>query len=75
MSEKELSFEESLKQLENIVSELESGDIPLDDAILKFDEAMNLVKTCDSKLKSAQESIAKIVDKNNDLIDFNIEKN
>ena len=75
MSEKELSFEESLKQLENIVSELESGDIPLDDAILKFDEAMNLVKTCDSKLKSAQESIAKIVDENNDLIDFNIEKN
>ena len=37
----------------------------------KFDEAMQLVKVCNEKLTSAEESIAKIVDENGDLIDFN----
>ena len=73
MEEKELTFEESLAQLEDLVSKLERGDIPLDDAISKFNEAMVLVKNCDEKLKDAQESIAKIV-KENKEIDFNIEE-
>ena len=38
---KELSFEEKLNKLEEIVSELEQGNIDLDDAINKYTEAMN----------------------------------
>ena len=68
----DLSFEESLEKLETIVNKLESGDIPLDEAIDKFNEAMQLVKLCNEKLTSAEESIAKIVEENGDLIDFNI---
>ena len=62
----DLSFEESLEKLEEIVEKLESGDVPLDDAIDEFNNAMQLVKVCDEKLSKAEESIAKIVEENGD---------
>ena len=68
----ELSFEESLEQLEEIVNKLESGDVPLDDAIDEFTKAMNLVKVCNVKLNNAEEAIAKIVQDNGDIVDFNL---
>nr|WP_295000577.1 exodeoxyribonuclease VII small subunit [uncultured Methanobrevibacter sp.] len=66
-----MSFEESLEKLEDIVNKLEKGDVPLDDAIDEFNKAMNLVKICNDKLNSAEEAIAKIVQENGDLIEFN----
>ena len=62
--------EESLEKLEEIVNKLESGDVPLDDAIDEFNNAMQLVKICNEKLNSAEEAIAKIVQENGDLIEF-----
>ncbi|MEE1336012.1 exodeoxyribonuclease VII small subunit [Methanobrevibacter sp.] len=67
----DLSFEESLEKLEEIVNKLENGDVPLDDAIDEFNRAMQLVKVCNEKLNSAEESIAKIVEENGELIEFN----
>ena len=67
----DLSFEESLEKLEEIVIKLENGDVPLDDAIDEFNRAMQLVKVCNEKLNSAEESIAKIVEENGELIEFN----
>lgn len=66
-----LSFEESLEKLEEIVNRLENGDVPLDDAIDEFNKAMQLVKVCNDKLNSAEEAIAKIVQENGELIEFN----
>ncbi len=68
-----LSFEESLEKLEEIVNKLENGDVPLDDAIDEFGKAMELVKVCNKKLTAAEESIAKIVGENGELNDFNPE--
>ena len=70
----DLSFEESLEKLEEIVNKLESGDVPLDDAIDEFNNAMQLVKICENKLSAAEESIAKIVKDNGQIKDFNIEE-
>lgn len=67
----ELSFEESLEKLEDIVNKLETGDVPLDDAIDEFTKAMELVKVCNTKLNNAEEAIAKIVQDNGELVDFN----
>ncbi|WP_298502543.1 exodeoxyribonuclease VII small subunit [uncultured Methanobrevibacter sp.] len=66
-----LTFEESLEKLEEIVNKLENGDVPLDDAIDEFGKAMQLVKICNQKLSTAEESIAKIVQDNGELIEFN----
>ncbi len=67
----DLSFEESLEQLEDIVNKLETGDVPLDDAIDEFTKAMQLVKICNAKLNNAEEAIAKIVQDNGEIEDFN----
>lgn len=71
---KELSFEENLEKLEAIVKKLESGEVPLDDAINEFNEAMKLAKKCDEKLKNAEDSITKIVNTGGTVSDFNIEE-
>ncbi len=72
--EQELSFEENLNQLEAIVKNLESGNVPLDDAIDEFNKAMKIVKICDEKLKNAEDSIHKILNKDGKLEDFSVEE-
>ena len=67
----ESNFEESLEKLEEIVNKLETGDVPLDDAIDEFTKAMDLVKICNTKLNNAEEAIAKIVKDNGELENFN----
>lgn len=71
---KEKTFEESIKELEKIVKDLESGNIDLDNAINKFNEAMILAKSCDEKLKNAEESINKVLNKNGELEDFQVKE-
>lgn len=72
--DEEMTFEESLKRLEEIVKDLENGNVQLDDAINKFKEAMDLSKTCNEKLKNAEENINKILKENGKLEDFKIEE-
>ena len=70
----EKTFEENITNLEAIVKDLESGNVPLDDAINKFNEAMKLAKACNDKLKNAEDNINKILKENGKLEDFNIEE-
>lgn len=70
----EKSFEESLNELENLVRELESGEAPLDAAINKYTEAMNLAKICSEKINKATESVNKILTEQGELKDFNVEE-
>lgn len=65
---KNLSFEDALIQLENIVRELESGRIKLDDAVKAYERAVALKQLCESRLKNAQLKIEKIeISPNGDL--------
>ena len=61
-----------MNDLEKIITELESGNIDLEESISKYTEAMQLVKECDEKLNSAQEAIAKIVNDNKEVVEFEI---
>ena len=70
---KEKSFEESLEELESIVTKLEQGEVPLDDAINEFTKAMELSKKCDEKLKKAEESLNKIVKEDGSLAEFKLQ--
>jgi exodeoxyribonuclease VII small subunit len=51
------SFEDALKQLEKIVHELESGDLPLEKAMQKFEEGIQLSKYCSEKLDETERKI------------------
>ena len=70
---KELSFEENIKKLEEIVKDLENGDVLLDDAIDKFKEAIDIANICDKKLKNASDSVNKILAKDGTLEPFKID--
>ena len=70
----ENTFEESLTELENIVKELESGNVDLDKAINKYSEAMKLAKTCSDKLNNATEKVNQILKENGVLEEFQIEE-
>jgi exodeoxyribonuclease VII small subunit len=48
------SFEEGLQQLESIVKQLESGDIPLERALELFEKGMQLSETCRKQLEEAE---------------------
>ena len=52
------TFEQSLKQLERIVQELEDGDLPLEKAIKKFEEGIELTKFCSRKLDETEKKIS-----------------
>ena len=56
----DLSFEEAMVQLENIVRELESGRIKLDEAVSAYEKAVKLKQLCEEKLKNAQLKIEKL---------------
>lgn len=55
-----LSFEEALGQLEKIVSELETGDVPLEKSIELYERGTHLKAHCEARLKSAEAKVEKI---------------
>ena len=68
--EKKKTFEESLLKLEVIIRELESGEVPLDDMVKKYTEAMELVKFCNQKLANATETVNKILNSDGSFTEF-----
>jgi len=56
----EMSFEEAMKELETVVSQLERGDVPLDSSISLYERGAALKKRCEDELKRAEEKVAAI---------------
>ncbi len=56
MSE-EIKFEKALERLEKIVEELESGNLPLDEALKKYEEGVKLSRLCSDRLSQAEKKI------------------
>lgn len=52
-----LSFEKAMEQLERIVQELESEELPLEKAIRKFEEGIKLSKFCNHKLEESEKKV------------------
>ncbi|MCK4597957.1 exodeoxyribonuclease VII small subunit [bacterium] len=59
MAEK-MSFEEILARLEQIASQLERGNLSLDDALTGFEEGISLVKLCDRRLQQAEKKVQRL---------------
>jgi exodeoxyribonuclease VII small subunit len=55
-----LNFEGAMDRLETIVEQMESGKLPLEDLIVRYEEGMNLVKICQERLASAEQKIEMI---------------
>lgn len=67
-----VKFEDKIKELESIISELENGNTSLEDSIEKYTKAMKLAKECDEELKSVSDKVSKLVLDNGDVEDFEV---
>jgi len=56
-SAKKINLEKSLADLEELVEELESGDLPLETAMKKFEEGIKLTRGCQAALKDAEQKV------------------
>lgn len=57
---KDMSFEAALAELEKVVNQLDSGDVPLENSIKLYERGAALKAHCDAKLKDAEEKVAQI---------------
>ena len=57
----ENKFEDAMKRLEDIVEELEGGDLPLEDSLKSFEEGMKLLTFCSDKLDEVEKRVAVLV--------------
>ena len=58
------TFEQSLKALEKIVGDLETGDLPLEKALQKFDEGMTLSRQCSAMLDETEKRVSQLIGTN-----------
>lgn len=66
---KEKSFEAALKRLEEIVSEMEGGELKLDAILKKFEEGMRLARFCSGKLEEAEKKIEILLKKEDGTVE------
>ena len=56
-AKKSFNLEKALADLEGLVEELESGDLPLDKAMKKFEEGIKLTRNCQAALREAEQKV------------------
>lgn len=65
------SFEKNMSDLENIVTELEKGELNLDESISKFEEGIKISKECNKILEEAEKKITILLEKDGDVKEEN----
>ena len=72
---KKFNLEKALRDLENLVEELESGDLPLEKAMQKFEEGIKLTRGCQAALKDAEQKVEVLLKSagGEELEDFEVE--
>ncbi len=69
--EKNKNFEEQMAELEKIVTELEKGDLSLDESVAKFEEGIKLSKECNEVLEEAEKKITILVNQDGEVKEEN----
>lgn len=72
-SKKTENFEESIKKLEEIVTELEKGELNLDESVEKFEEGMKISKECNNILQNAEKRISILLENDGEVIEEDFE--
>ena len=75
-AKKTVNLEKSLTDLENLVEELESGDLPLEKAMKKFEDGIKLTRACQTALKEAEQKVEILLKSagGDQLEDFEVEE-
>lgn len=71
--EKTQNFEKEIEKLETIVTELEKGDLSLDESVKKFEEGINISKECNKMLETAEKKISILLETDGEIEEENFE--
>ena len=63
----EITFEDALLKLEDVVNTLEKGSLSLDDSLARFEEGISLSRMCNKMLKEAKQKVEKLVEHNGNI--------
>ena len=67
----EMNFEEAMQALEKIATELENGDLSLEESVEKFEEGMKLSKKCNDIIEKAEKKITILLQKDGKIEEDN----
>lgn len=67
------SFEENMEELEKVVTELEKGDLNLDDSVSRFEQGIKISKECSKILEEAEKKITILVKKDDEMKEENFQ--
>jgi len=66
-SSKKVNFENALSKLNEIVTTMEKGELPLEKALAQFEQGVTLAKQCQEALTEAEQKVAVLTEKNGEL--------
>ena len=72
MAKKNINFEKTLDQLEELVEDMEHGDLSLEESLKAFEKGIKLTRDCQTALNQAEQKVQMLVEENNELttVDF-----
>ena len=69
MPKKEITFEEAIEKLEEIVNSLESGDFALEESLKLYEEGVKLVNLCNKKITNVENSVKILMNSDGELVE------
>ena len=72
MAKKPLNFETALAELETLVAQLESGELPLEESLKAFEKGIALTRQCQESLKAAELKVKELTE-NDELVDLELD--
>ena len=64
-----LNFEKAMTQLEELVDDMEQGDLPLEDALKHFEKGISLASDCQQALSKAEQKVTQLIEKHGELLE------
>lgn len=64
-----VNFEKAMSQLEQLVEDMEQGELPLEDALKHFEKGIALAADCQQALHKAQQKVTQLIEKNGQLLE------
>lgn len=66
-AKKSVDFEQALDQLEELVEDMENGDLSLEDSLKAFEQGIKLTRECQSALSQAEQKVQMLIEENSAL--------
>ncbi|EAW32069.1 exodeoxyribonuclease VII small subunit [marine gamma proteobacterium HTCC2143] len=66
-TKKSIDFEEALDQLEELVEDMENGDLTLEESLKAFEQGIKLTRECQSALSQAEQKVQLLIEENGKL--------